>query len=99
MRTLISSILTAALLGACATTAARPPNEQSQGETAPENKKEAATAKTGKDQAEQAESTRAALGAAESELGKTEEQLTAEQNARGAIKHRAKDAIDNPAQR
>ena len=102
MRTLISSILTAALLGACATTTttAHPPKDQSQGETAPapENKKEAATAKTGKDQAEQAESTRAALGAAESELGKTEEQLTAEQNARAAIKQRAKDALDKLAQ-
>ena len=100
MRTLISSILTAALLGACATTTAHPPNDQSRGETAPapENKKEVATAKAGKDQAEQAESTRAALGAAESGLGKTEEQLTAEQNARAAIKQRAKDSLDKLAQ-
>jgi outer membrane protein OmpA-like peptidoglycan-associated protein len=98
MRTLISSILTAALLGACATT--HPPKDQSQAETAPapENKKEAATAKDSKDQAEQADSTRAALGAAESELGKTEEQLTAEQNARAAVKQRAKDALDKLAQ-
>jgi outer membrane protein OmpA-like peptidoglycan-associated protein len=98
MRTLSSSILTAALLGACAT--AHAPKDQSQGETAPapENKKEATTAKAGKDQAEQAESTRAALGAAESELGKTEEQLNAEQKARDAIKQRAKDALDKVAQ-
>jgi outer membrane protein OmpA-like peptidoglycan-associated protein len=88
--------LTAALLGACATTA-HPPKDQSQGETAPapENKKEAATAKAGK---EPADSTRAALGAAESELGKTDEQLAAEQNARAAIKQRAKDALDRLAQ-
>ena len=100
MRTLISSILTAALLGACATTTAHPPKDQSQGETAPapENKNGAATAKAGKDQAGQADSTRAALGAVESELGKTEEQLTAEQNAHAAIKQRAKDALDKLAQ-
>ena len=105
MRTLISPILaaalTAALLGACATTTttAHPPKDRSQGETAraPENRKETATAKAGKDQAEQAESTRAALGAAESDLGKTEEQLTAEQNERAANKHRAKDALDKLA--
>ena len=95
MRTFLSSILTAALLGACATSSAQAPKDQSQAETAPapQNKKEAAAAKTGKDQAEQAESTRAALGAAESELGKTEEQLAAEQAARDAVKQRAKDAL------
>ncbi len=98
MRTLTSSILTAALLGACATTPAHPAKDQSPGETAPENSKEAATPKAGKDQAEQAQSTRAALGAAESELGKTEEQLAAEQNARDAMKQRAKDALDKLAQ-
>jgi outer membrane protein OmpA-like peptidoglycan-associated protein len=97
MRTFTSSILTAALLGGCATTTAHPPKDQSQAETAPvpENKKEAASAKAGK---AQAESTSAALGAAESGLGKTEEQLTAEQNARAAVKQRAKDALDKVAQ-
>jgi outer membrane protein OmpA-like peptidoglycan-associated protein len=97
MRTLSSSILTAALLGACATTTTHPPTDQSQGEAAPapENKKEAATTKASRDQAE---STRAALGAAESELGKTEAQLAAEQNARAATKQRAKDALDKLAQ-
>jgi outer membrane protein OmpA-like peptidoglycan-associated protein len=100
MRTPISSMLiaglTTALLGACATTA-HPPKDQSQGETAPppENKTEGPTAKAGKDQSEH---TRAALGDAESELGKSEEQLAAEQNARAAIKHRAKNALDKLAQ-
>ncbi len=98
LRTLISTTLTAALLGACAT--ARPSKDQSQAETAPaaDNRKESASAKAREDQAKQADSTRAALGAAESELGKTEEQLAAEQNARAATKQRAKDALDKLAQ-
>jgi outer membrane protein OmpA-like peptidoglycan-associated protein len=71
---------------------------ESEGETARalENKNEA-TSQVSKVQANQLASTRAELGAVKGDLSKTQEQLTAEQQAHAAAEARAKDALDKLA--
>lgn len=71
---------------------------ESEGETARalESKGEA-TSEVGKVQAKQLASTRAELGAVRGDLSKTQEQLTAEQQAHAAAEARAKDALDKLA--
>src|SRR6201999_2557674 len=61
-----------------------------------ENKNEA-TSEVSKVQANQLASTRAELGAVKGDLSKTQEQLTAEQQAHAAAEARAKDALDKLA--
>lgn len=71
---------------------------EAEGETAraTENKNDA-TSQVSKTQAAQLASTRAELGSVKGDLSKTQEQLTAEQQAHAAAEARAKDALDKLA--